>query len=106
MSDNEKNFDSGKSIDIERLSRLCRLSLSADEREKSAAELKKMADYTYPRLRSEDSTLPFSYCSAKSEQREDIARDSGIYEDILALAPSSSDGYVSVPEVIKEVGDE
>ena len=106
MSDNEKNFDSDKTIDIERLCRLCRLSLSADERAKSAAELKKMADYTYPRLRGEEHTLPFSYCAAKSELREDVAAESEIAELILALAPSSNDGYVSVPEVIKEDGNE
>ena len=106
MSDKEKNFDSTKQIDIERLCRLCRLSLSADEREKSAQELKKMADYTYPRLRGEECALPFSYCSAKSEPREDIAKDSGVCEDILALAPASVDGYVSVPKVIKEGGNE
>ena len=106
MSDNEKNFDSDKQIDIDRLCRLCRLSLLADEREQSAAELKKMADYTYPRLRGEGDALPFSYCAATSELREDVPADSELSEFILALAPSSNDGYVSVPKVIKEDCDE
>ena len=106
MSDNEKSFDSDKQIDIDRLCRLCRLSLSADECKQSAAELKKMADYTYPRLRGEGEALPFSYCSAASELREDTPADSELSELIIALAPTSSDGYVSVPEVIKEDCDE
>ena len=106
MSDNKKGFDSNKCIDIERLCRLCRISLTEGESEQSAAELKKMADYTYPRLCREDTALPFSYCSAKSEPREDISRNSGVSEDILSLAPSTSDGYVSVPKVIKEVDNE
>ena len=106
MSDNNKSFDANNCIDIERLCRLCRISLSEDEREQSARELKKMADYTYPRLCREDSALPFSYCHAKPELREDVAKDSGICEDILSLAPSVSDGYISVPKVIKEEENE
>ena len=106
MSDNEKNFASDKQIDIERLCRLCRLSLSDDERATSAAELKKMADYTYPRLCGEEDALPFSYCSAEGEHREDIAVESNMGELIIALAPTSKDGYVCVPKVIKEESDE
>ena len=106
MSDNKKSFDSNKSIDIERLCRLCRISLTERESEQSAAELKKMADYTYPRLCREDTALPFSYCHADGELREDVTTESGICEEILALAPCISDGYISVPKVIRDQKEE
>lgn len=108
MSDIKKIFDTEQNIDIERLARLCRLSLSDGQIANSARELKKMADYTYPRLRSEDTSLPFSYCSAKSCLREDIAKipNTKDCELILSLAPSACQGYVSVPRIIKEENDE
>ena len=109
MSDNKKSFDSQKSIDIERLCRLCRISLTKSESEQSVAELKKMADYTYPRLCFEDTALPFSYFPDDAELREDVAVNSDMGDQLLSLAPSSCDGYISVPKVIraqKEENDE
>ena len=105
MSDNKQSFDSNKSINIERLCRLCRLSPDG-ESEQSAAELKKMADYTYPRLCRVDTALPFSYCRADGEHREDVATNSGMSKDILTLAPCISDGYISVPKVIRDNKEE
>ena len=103
MSDNKKSFDANNCIDIERLCRLCRISLSEDEREQSARELKKMADYTYPRLCREDSALPFSYCVAGAKARDDEASLPDVEEckKILALSPSNKEGYISVPKIIK-----
>ena len=108
MADFKKIFDNTQNIDIERLMRLCRISLSDEKREKYAQELKKMADYTYPRLKCEDASLPFSYCSAEHCMREDIpsSPSAADCELIMSLAPHTSDGYISVPKVIKEGGDE
>lgn len=101
MSDKCKKID----IDAVRLARLSRLSIEAEDIDTVAAELKKMADYTYPRLTSEDSALPFSYCASSQELREDspVRPTKEQCDMLIALAPSSKDRYITVPRV---VGDE
>ena len=66
-----------------------------------------MADYTYLRLNAEDSALPFYYSYSKAELREDIPieSDAEMTKLIIDSAPSSSDGYVAVPKVIKQEGE-
>jgi len=91
-------------INVQRLARLSRIALTKEQETEAARELKKMADYTYSLIRSDDIALPFSYSSAKPSMREDIvaATDTQLCEDIVALAPSSTDGHITVPRVIKE----
>lgn len=97
-------FDIEKDIDIDRLARLARFTLSDEERVSLAEELKKMADYTYPRVLSEEKALPFYYVMAQKETREDVAIPTSAEERdmILSNCPSIADGYVRVPQVIKE----
>lgn len=97
-------FDVEKDINIDRLARLARFTLSDDERASLAEELKKMADYTYPRVLSEEKALPFIYVFANKEAREDVAIPTSAdqRELILASCPSIAEGYVRVPQVIKE----
>ncbi len=103
MKDKTQGFDASSNIDIERLSRLCRISLSESQSKLVAEELTKMADYTYLRLNAEDSALPFYYPYLQTDMRDDIPRESDIETAklIIEAAPSSSDGYVAVPKVIK-----
>ena len=104
----DEKFDTNENINIERLARLSRLALSDEQKAESAKELKKMADYVYPRVKTEDASLPFSYCLANSELRADEASALS-YEEckkILALAPSSSNGYITVPKIIREADEE
>ena len=91
-------------IDIKRLSRLSRIALSENEEQFAKDELKKMADYTYSLIKNEDTSLPFSYSQAPSCMREDIPTllDADEAKRIVKLSPSSTDGYISVPKVIKE----
>ena len=108
----QKSFtkNAPQSINIDRLASLSRLSFENEEqRELAAAELKKMADYTYSFIDSvkcEGSSLPFSYCVANADSREDeaISPDPEECKKILALSPSNKDGYITVPKIIK--GDE
>lgn len=94
-------FDLENCIDI--LAEQMRLSLTSDERTALVQELKKMADYTYPRLMSEEKALPFSYVQSETADREDIAKSTSDDEIqlILSNCPSLSDGHVAVPKIIK-----
>ena len=92
------------SINIDRLATLSRLSFESEEQRGIAAdELKKMADYTYSLIQCEDTSLPFSYCIAKTSVREDVAHmpDAEECKKILALSASAADGYITVPKIIK-----
>ena len=108
----QKNFtkNAPQSINIDRLASLSRLSLQSEEqRELAAAELKKMADYTYSfigTVECKDDSLPFSYCDAVSNARDDepVYPNAEECKKILVLSPSSDDGYITVPKIIK--GDE
>lgn len=95
-------FDMENKIDL--MAEQMRLSLSNGERASFAEELKKMADYTYPRLASEEKALPFSYVQATPSAREDIAISSTPEERelILSCSPSLSGDHVAVPKIIKE----
>ena len=97
-------FDVEKDIDVDRLARLARFTLTDGERASLAEELKKMADYTYPRLTCEEKALPFIYVLANKDARDDVAIRSSAEdrEIMLSSCPSIADGYVRVPQVIKE----
>lgn len=97
-------FDIETDIDIDRLARLARIDLSDEDRDELAAELKQLADYIYPRVKSEDIAMPVCYVHSDYSPREDIAipSDSESCALILANAPSREDGYITVPKVIKE----
>ena len=94
-------FDLENRIDL--LAEQMRLSLTDEERASFAKELQKMADYTYPRLMSEEKALPFSYVQAVPSAREDIAKSCSDDERqlILSNCPSLSGGHVAVPKIIK-----
>ena len=96
-----KIFDVENSID--KLAELTRLTLSAEERGTLARELKKMADYTYPRVTAQEKALPFSYVVAKEALREDISKGTPNDEKelILSNCPALADGFVAVPQVVK-----
>lgn len=102
MTENSFNFEN--SIDIDRLARLSRLEIGEKEREIVASELKKMADYTYPRVKCGDGALPFSYDHSKATPRPDEALLSPNVDRTLLLenAPSSREGYITVPKIIAE----
>lgn len=99
----ENNFNSNE-IDIDRLSRLARIEIPEKDRAAIASELKKMAEYTYPRVICEDGALPFSFETGSAAPRPDEARtlcesDRAL---IMSNAPSEKDGYITVPKIIKE----
>lgn len=104
MSDKTNAFNFESSIDIDRLARLCRLEISDSDRAVATSELKKMADYTYPRVKCDTEVEPFAYDRSSTLPREDIAvqTDRDTRDAILANSPSSRDGYVSVPKIITE----
>lgn len=108
MSEKDTVIISNVNIDARRLSRLARLDMSESEMQAVSAELKKMADYTYPRLVSEDSALPFSYCASKQQPRSDeaVRISEAEREAILASAPTLCDRYITVPRVISEGGED
>ena len=104
MSEQNNAFNFESSIDIDRLARLCRLEISEESRAVATSELKKMADYTYPRVKCDSSIPPFAYDRSKATPRDDTAvqTDSEMRGIMLDNAPSSRDGYVSVPKIITE----
>lgn len=104
----EKTNNTNINIDTQRLSRLARLDIDDSEMQTVARELKKMADYTYPRLIAEDSPLPFSYCASTATPREDVALriPDAEREAILDASPTARDGYITVPRVISEGGED
>lgn len=108
MSEKGRSTHTDINIDADRLARLSRLDMSEDEKQTAADELKKMADYTYPRLISEDSALPFSYCASSQQPRDDqaIRISAEEREAMLALSPTVCDGYITVPRIIFDGGEE
>ena len=95
-----------QNINIDRLASLSRLSFENDgQKELAAAELAKMAEYTYSFFENQrdDTVLPFSYCVADNAPREDepCPRNTEECQKILALSPSNQNGYISVPKIIK-----
>ena len=104
MKDNEQKENIKNNIDIDRLSRLCRISLSDEEKLLASSELKKMADYAYLRIKGEDTPLPFSYCHSLDKLREDIPveRDQKDTELIINSAPERCERYITVPNVMKQ----
>ena len=102
MSQSETNKT--HKINIQRLARLSRIALTESQEQFARNELEKMADYTYSLIKCEDTSLPFSYSCSSSCMREDTpaSLDEEEAKRIIALAPSSIDGYITVPKVIRE----
>ncbi len=95
-------------LDLDRLAALCRLTLKDGEAERAAAELKKMADYTYPHLACGAVALPFSLSHTLATLREDEpdeSLDKTTVDDIIACAPDTEGGYIRVPRVIDNGGE-
>ncbi len=99
-------YNNKKSIDICRLSELCRLTLSDDEAELLSAELKKMADYIYTHTRCEDISLPDASVGTLASLRDDTPEDCTVIKEILSAAPDTEGGYIRVPRVVGKRGDE
>ena len=95
-------FDIETDINIDRLAMLARFTLSAEERASLSEVLKKMADYTYPRILSEEKALPFSFVCAEELCREDEPQKISEEQRSIMLSgcPSLSEDYVTVPQVI------
>ncbi len=89
--------------DVEHISRLARLKLEKDEKEKYGAQLNKILDYV-EKLNELDTAgvEPTSHViPLKNVLREDVVKDSLPREEALKNAPRASDEFFLVPKIIE-----
>jgi len=86
---------------IEHIARLARLEVSEVEKKTYSEQLSAILDYV-DQLQKIDTTgvEPTSQVTGLvNNNREDVIEDSGIASDLLATAPSQSDGFITIPKV-------
>lgn len=89
--------------EVEHIATLARLSLTEAEKEKYAGQLSGILDYM-DKLGTVDTSAiePTSQVTGLTNiTREDSAENSGIADELVACAPVSRDGFVSIPKIFE-----
>jgi aspartyl-tRNA(Asn)/glutamyl-tRNA(Gln) amidotransferase subunit C len=86
---------------IEHIARLARLEVSDTEKQTYSEQLSAILDYV-DQLQKIDTTgvEPTSQVTGLvNNNREDIVAESAVAQDLLATAPATRDGFITIPKV-------
>ena len=94
------------SVDIDtvkRIARLARIAVTEDEAEHLKGELNTILDWVeqLDELDVADVEPMTSVVQVEMKKRQDVVRDGGIADQIVANAPETEDHYFVVPKVVE-----
>lgn len=93
-----------KDFDIEKVSALARLEIRDSEKETLIQEMNSMVAFA-DKVKTSAQYSPASKNNSKAELRADKVAPSIDRETLLAQAPQSKNGYISVARTVKESED-
>lgn len=89
--------------DVEKIAKLARIKVSAEEKQKYAAELSNILQFvaTLQEVNTDGVPQMTSVAQMALPQRVDEVSDGGYRDDILATAPENEYGCFMVPKVLE-----
>lgn len=93
---------------VEHVANLAKLKLNDEELKTVTPQLEQIINLfdTLASVDTQDVQPTYSVTDQVNVMREDIAADSYQRNELLANAPETDDGYIRVPAIIDESGDE